>query len=773
MVTNTHTHTFNFANLNIGVRPKLTAVKRILFILLGICIISAASAQQTRKQLPAKLATTPIKIDGNLDDEAWKDAPIATDFIEHRPNPGAPEKNKSVVKILYDNQAIYIAGYMHERTPDSVSRELVGRDRIGNSDFCGVIFDSYFDKINAVGFYVTPYGEQYDAKYSNTSGEDDSWDAVWNSEAKLQPDGWTFEMEIPYSALRFTTKENQTWGLNITRRRQKTSQQFFWNHVDPNINGFINQEGEWTGIGKIKSPVRLSLSPYLSAYANHYPANTPGVKNTTTSINGGMDIKFGLSQSFTLDMTLVPDFGQVQSDNQVLNLSPFEVRYNENRPFFTEGTELFNKGNLFYSRRIGGAPIHQWDVYGELKSNERILKNPTESKLINATKISGRMKNGLGIGFLNAVTRPMYADIVDDNGNQRKYLTNPLTNYNILVFDQTLKNNSSVSIINTNVLRNGHDYDANVTAGLFDINNKQNSFNVNGKVAVSQLYNFKNGRDVIGYSHAVGFAKTSGRFNFNLVQEVADDKYNISDMGYFTNNNYVDHYLWIGYRWVKPTKWYNSIYLNNNFGYSRRMYKSSYQRFNYNVNVNGQLKNLWFLGMFAGYNAAGNDFFEPRVAKRSFRTSEAFNFNLWGETNRAKKFSFSWEYFISLREQFKGRNHEIRFGTNYRFSDKFSLGQSISVSPSKNGAGFAWINSDGDILFDRRDRRTIENTIDGKYNFNKRSGITVRIRHYWSEKETRQYYLLGPDGEMIETNKVPLRNGQRQSTDCNLLLVVS
>ena len=140
----------------------------------------------------------------------------------------------------------------------------------------------------------------------------------------------------------------------------------------------------------IKPPLRLQFSPYFSTYVNHYPYNKPGIENTTTSFNGGMDVKYGINQAFTLDVTLIPDFGQVQSDNHVLNLTPFEVKYNENRPFFTEGTELFNKGNLFYSRRIGGQPMHLYDVYNNISSDETVVRNPTESKLINASKISGR-----------------------------------------------------------------------------------------------------------------------------------------------------------------------------------------------------------------------------------------------------------------------------------------------------------------------------------------------------------------------------------------------
>ena len=362
---------------------------RFLSTLAFFCFCSIYCLAQTPapKVLPAKRTTAVIKIDGRIDEAAWKEAVPATQFVEWRPTPHRVEDstNRTVVYLLYDNTSVYIGGYCYERTRDSISRELIGRDQVGVNDFVGVIFDTYHDKINGVGFYVTPYGEQYDAKYSGSGNEDDSWNSVWDSESEIHDNGWSFEMRIPYSALRFSNRADQNWGLNITRRRNKTGQQYMWNPIDPKVSGFINQEGVWAGIEKIEPPLRLSLSPYFSAYGNHFPAKKAGVKDWTSSVNGGMDVKYGINEAFTLDMTLIPDFGQVQSDNQVLNLSPFEVQFNENRAFFTEGTELFSKGNLFYSRRIGGTPIHFYNV--PLLNGERIVKNPTESKLINDTKI--------------------------------------------------------------------------------------------------------------------------------------------------------------------------------------------------------------------------------------------------------------------------------------------------------------------------------------------------------------------------------------------------
>jgi hypothetical protein len=246
-------------------RPMPHALFALLCTFFAAYIQAQAPAP---KQLPATRTTATLKIDGVLDEQAWKATRPATNFVEWRPTFGAVEDSATRTEIyfLYDNTAVYIGGYCHERTKDSISRELIGRDQIGVNDYVGVIFDTYYDKINAFGFYVTPLGEQFDAKYSTTAGEDGSWNAVWDSESKIVADGWTFEMRIPFSMLRFNSKDTQTWGLNITRNRKIVGRQFMWNPVDPKVNGFVNQEGEWTGIERIEAPIRLSFSPYFSTY---------------------------------------------------------------------------------------------------------------------------------------------------------------------------------------------------------------------------------------------------------------------------------------------------------------------------------------------------------------------------------------------------------------------------------------------------------------------------------------------------------------------------
>lgn len=737
--------------------------KTALFIsclLLSVCGVAQTNVPRI---LEAKRTAGAVKIDGLLNDTAWKDAAVMEKLYEFRPKIGAPENEgtRTIAYMMYSDEGIYFGGFCYERTKDSIATELKGRDGYGTNDYIGIIFDTYNDKLNGFEYFVTPLGEQWDAKMNppsqNGNDEDFSWNGVWESGAVITDSGWSFEMFIPFSAIRFGKKDVQDWGFNITRRRRKTEQQFTWNPIDPNINGFLTQEGIWKGLSHIKPPLRLQFSPYFSVYANHYPYNESGVKNWTSQLNGGLDVKYGINQAFTLDATLIPDFGQVQSDNQVLNLTPFEVKYNEYRNFFTEGTELFSKGDLFYSRRIGGSPIHLYDLYSNLDSNETVLRNPTESKLINATKISGRTQNGLGIGFLNAITKPQYATVENiSTKEQHEVLTDPLTNYNIIVLDKTMKHNSSISFINTNVWRSGDDYDANVSAGLFELNDKTNTWNLGGKLATSNRFGYlDDGKTQTGYSHEVHFGKTSGRYNFNVWQERTDTKFSSDDMGYFTNNNYLNHGFWMGYKWTEPKNWYNRIFINANSFVSILSKKiqpidETYQSARMNFNVNVQSKKLWWLGVHTDYSFRQNDFYEPRTEGWYFKRGASIGLGSWFESNESKKYSFSTEVFTRTYLNFYNSFAvDLSFNQNMRFNNKFSLSHNISYEPRFNNMGYTYIDESTDINFARRKVNTIEHTLAAKYNFNNKMGITLRARHYLSTVDNKEFYLLQPDGKLL------------------------
>jgi hypothetical protein len=744
-------------------------MRKLMLCLCGLLVAHSFFAQ-VPKTLEAKRCTQKVIVDGQLKEPAWQEAARADEYVEFRPNVGRKEEegNHTETFLMYDDEGIYVGGTCFEKDLTHISKELAGRDGFGANDYFGVILDTYNDKLNGFEYFVTPLGEQWDAKLtsnqnSNNGGEDFSWNAVWKSAVEMHDKGWTFEMFIPYSAIRFGKGKTQDWGLNLTRRRRKTEQQSTWNPINPNVNGFLTQAGLWTGIRDIKPPLRLQLFPYFSFYENHYPLRQVGQSNWSSQVSGGMDLKLGLSQAFTLDATLIPDFGQVQSDNQVLNLSPFEVRFNENRQFFTEGTELFSKGNLFYSRRIGGRPVHQYDVYNNLAANENVIKNPGESKLINASKISGRTQRGLGIGVLNAVTRTQYAVIENSETKAtRQVETDPSTNYNIVVLDQNLKNNSSVTLINTNVLRGGEDYDANVSAALFNLNDKKNTYNVTGNVGISHLnFNGAAGQnDKTGYQHTLSVGKISGTWTFRVAQELTDTKFNSNDLGYFTNNNFVNHWGFASYRIIKPKSWYNQIRFNFNVFNSRLFapignITSKHQTTQIRFNFNAQSKKLIWFGFFGNHSLPQNDFYEPRAEGRVFRRGARILLGSWIETNFAKKYSVNGEIAQSLNYHFYGlRGTDIYLAQNYRFNSKFSINHGIGLEPRPRGLGYTTTLDDGTIIFALRNVKTVDNTLSLKYNFTNKMGCTFRARHYASKVHNKTFFTLQADGGLVPNDKV-------------------
>jgi hypothetical protein len=305
------------------------------------------------------------------------------------------------------------------------------------------------------------------------------------------------------------------------------------------------------------------------------------------------------------------------------------------------------------------------------------------------------------------------------------------------------------------VWRSGHDYDANVTAGLFDFNDKKNMWNVGGKVANSRLIGYLPGdKTLSGYSHSIYFGKTSGRFNFNFNQDLMNDKFNNRDLGYMSYNNTLDHNLWIGYRWTKPSKWYNNIYLNFNANYSRQLKPSMYRNANFNANVNGQLKNRWFVGALVGFEPHYNDFFEPHEEGRIFKGWSDYFVDGWFETNDSKKYGFYSELLYVKRSLFNSERYQLNMNHRYRFSKKLSVNYGMNLSPQNNNVGYVG-RMGNDIIFGMRDIQNVENFLNLKYSFNDKMNINIRVRHYWIKGEYHKYFLLLQDGHLQEISTYP------------------
>ena len=740
-----------------------------------------------KRQLQAVRISTPPKLDGVLDDAVWQTAPVANQFYELEPTPGRPEKHPTEVRILYDDAAIYVGAIMHDVSQDSVLRELSLRDNIGNSDFFGVVFDTYHDKLNGYEFIVTSGGVQVDARLSPANGEDKDWNAVWDSRTSLRGTDWVAELRIPYSALRFSKATEQVWGLNFIRQRRSTRQKFFWNEVKPQVDGFVNQWGELTGIRDIKPPLRLSLTPYVSTYLNHYPYNEQGKKNTSTSFNGGADVKWGINESFTLDATLVPDFGQVQSDNQVLNLSPFEVQFNENRGFFTEGTELFNKGGLFYSRRVGATPIGFGEVSGQLRAGFReadgsrhkgefVADNPGTTRLLNATKVSGRTSKGLGIGVFNALSNDVYATLQDStSGARREVLTQPFSNYNIVVLDQSLKNNSYVSLVNTNVTRAGSTYDANVTGGLFRFANKANRYALDGRV----IYSNRRGKefnsateidDRDGYKYYLSFSKISGNFTWSVDHGIESHTYNPNDLGLLFANNSVSQSVNASYNIYKPFWKVNRLNTYSGINYSLLEKPRRYQEASFYAGANTIFtKSFLFVRFNVDAAPLSRDFFDPRrapIGSYFVRKPANVGFNGNFSSDYRKKLALDVGYgarFFAADGDRTGRTgFDLSLGPRYRASNQLSFVYQLGYGVRYNQIGYAgglrgnepldaslllaFGGPGGDVLLGRRDVTTFSNTATATYTFTNRMSLNIRLRHYVSNVHYRDFSRLHPDG---------------------------
>jgi len=722
---------------------------RKLPILIAFIFTFSLHAQDIKKKtVQATRIQQTISIDGKLDESFWLGADQAKDFVMFRPGDGDPETDKkTVVKIVYDDEAIYFGAVMYDRNPSTIPTQETTRDNIGNADFFLISINPNNDGQNDTEFLVTSAGTQGDAKVSQND-EDWSWNAVWESAVQMNDDSWVVEIKLPYSALRFSNATEQTWGLNIHRKIQSTNEQFCWNYIDKSTNLITQYSGEIAGINNIKPPVRLSFSPYASTTSVSFD----GENDLSYSV--GMDLKYGINESFTLDATLIPDFGQTAFDDVVLNLGPFEQRYSEQRSFFTEGTELFGKGRLFYSRRIGSTPTGYNDAEEMLGENETI-DNPYKVDMLNAIKVSGRTKGNLGIGVFNAITEKTYASITNlDTKEIRKIMTEPFTNYNVIVLDQQFNKTSSVTLINTNVTREGHFRDANVTGLLFNILNKKNTHFVDGSIKMSSIR--QEGSNSTGLYADMSVGKSSGNHQYEIGGTKVNSNYEINDLGYNRQNNYRRLYGRYSYRIYKPKGKFDNYSLNiwGNVSYLDKpnLYTSS----NIGINFWGNTRKRNNIGGNINITPSKQkDFYEPRTGDftRFAKQNGIFRFNTWFSSDYRKKFAIDVNGGYFTRFSNDENSFWIGISPRYRFSDKLQVRYGFDLDQNYNSEAWANTLENNDIIFGIRDSKTITNSISATYNFSTKSGLNLAFRHYWSPVTyENEFYKLNDKGLLDATN---------------------
>jgi len=752
-------------------------VKKLAAIFSLLIISSITFAQTEKRTYAASRATITPKIDGELTDAAWDNVPLATGMLQLRPIEGKVAKDETELRLIYDDNGIYISAMLYDSQPDSIMHALGSRDDMSIlADAFYIGFDTY-NRLDAYVFAVTASGVQYETKDS-----DPTYDAVWESAVKINEKGWAVEMRIPYSAIRFPSIPEQEWGFQFTRDIKRSGEYDQWALTPPTLANTRLAWGTLKGISNIKAPLRLSLTPFVTTYAEAAPTYTADQSleyNKSTSYNAGADLKYGLNEKFTIDLTLLPDFSQVQSDSKIKNLSYSEVTYNDNRPFFKEGTELFTKDNLFYSRRIGKTPNGFYCIPYLLNPGEVIKENPSKTRLLNAVKLSGRNNKGLGIGLFNAITDNTFALIEDTLGNTRKMLTEPLTNYNVFVLDQQFKNTSSVYVINTNTTRDSKDYyNADVTGAGFSLKNKKTTFAIDGSGAYSQKFqkvdSLSDNSIDKGYQYFLGARKISGNLMYGISHTFINKSYDSRDMGYFIIGNRMKERVYVQYNTYKPNK------------YFRESYNSTY--FDYGINPvskkpyigQGSIDLYFVLNNFGNFSIGimvapivSYDYYEPRVEGRFSRNQRYYYSYASYSSNPRKSIVYGLNLqFGDFLEKYKGKGYMFAPSLTYRINDKLQLGYSFSFSHDSYNIGFADILPNGDIIYGGRKIVTYENNLALQYMFKNDMSLSLLSRHYWNAGEYKDYYTLLENGE-IETNMIYAGNNDFSYNVFNVDLVYS
>jgi len=429
-----------------------------LFLLLLLAPLAHAANWPDRPVLRAVRATSAPVIDGDLSEAVWQTAPEFTDFTQHDPNDGQPATMRTSFRVLFDDEAIYFGAMMSD--PERPTALLARRDSFLPSDFLSINIDSQHDRLSGAAFTVTPSNMQIDSILYNDIGEDGNWDAVWLSESKIVPGGWVSEIRVPFSQLRFPEKDAHTWGINVTRRTVRNNEWVRIVNTRKGETGFVSHFADLSGLDGIRRKRQLELVPYVvtrSDLRTGFDETNPLLESSDQRIDGGIDLKYALTSTLTLTGTINPDFGQVEVDPAVVNLTEFETFYPEKRPFFTEGSNIFSFGDtparshfdfiqppqLFYSRRIGRSP--QGSIQAEFVSA------PSETTILGAAKVTGKLGQW-SVGVLNALTDTERGRFVDGTDHGRRHVE-PMTNYFVSRVTKEIGSGTRVGFLATSVNR--------------------------------------------------------------------------------------------------------------------------------------------------------------------------------------------------------------------------------------------------------------------------------------------------------------------------------
>jgi hypothetical protein len=722
----------------------------------------AAAWERLADRTPAVAATpvepaTAIRLDGELTEEVWQTAPVITRFKQRDPKDGADATFDTEARVAYDATSLYVAVLALDPEPARLVGIRTRRDEGSPSDWIRVIVDSFHDKRSAFEFAVNPAGVKQDAYWFNDGNQDQGWDAVWDVAVSRGPRGWRAEFRIPFSQLRYHPSPSATFGFAVVRQIGRLNETTTWPLLSKSASGYVSSLGELTNLQLTRSPKRLEMVPYVVGDVTTQPTTAGNSLENGTDPDAalGLDMKYALRPGLTLTSTFNPDFGQVEADPAVVNLSAFETFFSERRPFFVEGSGIFqfdldcNDGNcsgLFYSRRIGRAPHGSADV-----PDGGYSASPAQTTILGAAKVTGRV-GAFSVGVLNAVTADEDA-VIQHGLRQTRQTIEPMSSYSVARARREFANQSGLGFMMTATNRNldeatrflaGQAY----TGGLdwdwrlgkrYAIQGYVTGSTIRGDAeAIAELqqnnvHSFQRPdsdglefdptrTSLNGYGAMLAVSKIGGeRVRFNSNVSMKSPGFDINDLGFMRRADQKNLSNWLQVRYERPTKWYRSFRYNLN-QWAGWNFDGDRLNLGFNVNAHLMFLNNWGTGMGVNYNPQS---FDDRATRGGPGAYGNTNRSLWAylEGDQRKPVSMSVFGFAGT-DRLGSSNLDLSPYINWRPSSFLSLSTGIGIT--KNHDQSQWIEQvDGHYVFGEIDQRTV--SIRARVNYTVTPTLTIQL----------------------------------------------
>ncbi len=708
--------------------------------LLSFCFSSSLPAQtdqvsERRTYRTARLNGEPLILDGRLDDPAWELVRWSSEFLQRDPHENAPPTAQTQFKVLYDDEALYF-GFRCYDDPSLVADMLARRDWFPG-DWIEVNIDSYHDQRTAYSFTLSLSGVRGDEYISEDGNNwDSSWDPVWEGTTQMDEEGWTAETRIPLSQLRFNNhEEDQTWGLQVQRRIFRKEERSAWQPIPKDQTGWVSRFGELQGLQGIRPPPRIELLPYVKASHERFEAEAgnPFRDGTDWAYDGGLDGKIGLGSDLTLDLTVNPDFGQVEADPSEVNLTAFETYFQERRPFFIEGASIldlpvapaitggfFTRDNLFYSRRIGKRPSHGPDVVDGEHYSE-----PDFTRIQGAFKLSGTTSRGLSVGILGSLTAEEMADIVGPAGS-RQQTVEPATSFFVGRLQQDFGGgNTQLGAVLTSAQRRldgtdikdlprqaysgGLDFHHYLHDRDYRLEVRAMGSHLNGNMEAIDLLQTSSRRyyqrpdnhyvtydptrtSLSGHGGSVLFQRTSNsRFIGQTGVAWRSPGFELNDVGYLRSADGINQFTWVGYRWRNPFLVFRSFSVNGN-QWLNWDYGGNFLSAAANTNWNAHFMNNYWIGGNLTYTWEHISNHELRGGPASKWPAE-LEVSFWLNSDSRHTAYYGFGGYLSQKANGGGRYREVWLDLTLRPSNALRVSLSPSYSDNWDDMQYVWLNS--------------------------------------------------------------------------------